>query len=84
MYKIDEIWILPRGRYGPRDVEIFYSEDGVNFVSIEKRTLPNVQNAAQNRFEFDSVNATKIKIKITSSYSSKNVQIAEVKVYKSE
>lgn len=83
-YMIDEIWIVPRERYGPRDVEIFYSEDGVNYVSIERRTLPNDQNAVQNKFKFDPVYATRVKIKITSSYSTKNVQIAEVKVYKSE
>ena len=86
-YLIDEIVLLPRitnAGYGPKDVEFYYTLDGENFNLLGKKLIRNTHDASINSIKFDAVYATQVRIKITSSYSVKNVQIAEVRIYESK
>ncbi|KNY28892.1 discoidin domain-containing protein [Pseudobacteroides cellulosolvens] len=80
---INRIKIVPRKNYGPKDVEILISNDNIKFTSITTQTLPN----SAYEIIIPPVTTRYISLMVKSSYDtvapSRNVQIAELEVYKS-
>lgn len=77
----NRIHIIPRINYGPRDIEIQVSDDGIDYVTVMSSDLPN--NEAE--FIIDPITARYLRLKITSAYDtrspSRNAQIRESRVY---
>ena len=73
--KIEMLWIMPNSPSGPREIEVQSSTDGKTFTTIKKHTLNRDGEAI---IPLPPTRLKILRILITASHSSQNVQIAEV------
>jgi hypothetical protein len=72
---IQSVWLFPRDRHGPRDIEIQASMDGNDFNTIKKYTL---NDWGEQLVSFPATIVSDLRIVITSSYGSYNTQLLEI------
>lgn len=71
------LWIVPRSPYGPREIEIQISADGRAFTTVKKHTL---KRGGEEAIPLPPTRSQILRVLVTASYSTQNVQIAEVAV----
>lgn len=78
---ISVVDIIPRSGYGPCEVKLHVSEDGLNWDDLGKYIINNAIDKS-NELLFNSIKTKFIKIEIISSYDvvypSRNIQIGEI------
>jgi hypothetical protein len=79
-YNVNEVWIYPRANYGPKDTTVEVSTNGTSFTQVVASTaLTN--GDGPYILTFTATNATHVRLKVTTSYSTQNTQVREFKIF---
>lgn len=78
-YRVDQVSVRSRANYGPKDVAVEVSYNGSTYTQVASSTLPNSEGP--HNLTFTGTDARYVRLKITSGYNSRNVQVKEMEAY---
>jgi len=73
---VGSVEIAPRPKYGPKDCQFQYSEDGKAWKTLKAMTA----GSEQMKVDFEPIKARFFRLLVTSSHSSENTQIRELTI----
>jgi rhamnogalacturonyl hydrolase YesR len=76
---VDTVRVFSRPPYGPKDVAVLASVDGVTWSTLATATLPNAEGP--HMMLVPAAQARWLRLQTTSAYSPSNVQVREFEVY---
>lgn len=76
---IDTVRVFSRAGYGPRDVGVLSSQDGLTWIPLATATLPNAEGP--HMMLFPPTQVRWLRLRSTNAYSLSNVQIEEFEAY---
>jgi hypothetical protein len=78
-YTISRVELLSRPNYGPKEVAVEISADGLLWKQVATATIANA--AGPHVLEFTDTQARYVRLKVSSSYSATNTQIREMMIF---